>query len=64
MKQKKKYKSIIMSLTEHQRERMKREVLFLKPKKIHDHKLISWWHRILREQKKIDDFYEDMRLVC
>lgn len=53
-----------MSLTEHQRERMKREVLFLKPKKIHDHKLISWWHRILREQKKIDDFYEDMRLVC
>ena len=43
---------------------MKRDVLFNKPKKIHDYDLRKWYYRILREQEKLDKWYEDIRMVC
>lgn len=45
-------------------QRMKRDVLVLIPNRIHDYDLWKWHRRILREQKKIEKWYEDIRMVC
>lgn len=50
-------------LSHGRRLRHKRDVTVLKPKKIHDYNLWTWYKRMLREQEKLDRWHEDIRLV-
>lgn len=45
-------------------QRTKRDVTVLIPNRIHDYDLWKWHRRMLREQKKIEKWYEDIRMAC
>ncbi|XP_050729926.1 voltage-dependent calcium channel subunit alpha-2/delta-3-like isoform X3 [Eriocheir sinensis] len=57
-----KIRNEIESMLRKKNQRMKRDVLVLIPNKIHDYDLWKWHRRILREQKKIEEWLEDVRM--
>lgn len=59
-----KIKTEIETVLRKNKQRMKRDVLVLIPNRIHDYDLWKWHRRILREQKRIEEWYEDIKMVC
>lgn len=59
-----KIRSEIESMLRKNKQRVRRDVLVLIPNRIHDYDLWKWHKRILREQKRIEEWYEDIKMVC